>query len=58
VNKYKIEFLLLKEEDTKCNCMTTLKNLLSLDGDVAFFLLLCHEAAGGLSASARISITG
>jgi hypothetical protein len=34
--KLKIEFLLLKGEDTKCNSVVTLKNLLSSDGDVSF----------------------
>src|SRR6266542_3813528 len=35
-NKYKIEFLLLKGEDTKCNSVVTLKNLLSSDADINF----------------------
>lgn len=34
--KLKIEFLLLKGEDTKCNSIVTLKNLLSSDGEVSF----------------------
>src|SRR5437868_60978 len=34
--KYKIEFLLLKGEDTKCNSVITLKNLWSSDGDVSY----------------------
>jgi|GEM_PF-4527937 len=36
VSKYKIDFLLLKEEDSKCNSIATLKNLLSSDGEVSF----------------------
>ena len=33
----KIEFLLLKGEDTKCNSIVTLKNLLTSDGEVSFY---------------------